>query len=253
MRATVLTIFPEFFRSPLETSFFRRAQGSGAWQVTVRDIRDHAREGVHRATDDTPAGGGPGMVMLLDPIVGALEATIGEFGPPRDGGRSIVLLSAAGPVLTQAKAEALARRDQLILICGHYEGVDERLLDLFPVEELSIGDYVLTGGESAALVVLDAVVRLLPDVLGNPESIREESFQRGVLDHPAYTKPAEYRGLQVPEVLLSGHHGNIARWRRQQALLKTARNRPDLLRTAPLSDQERVWLKDQGFDVDGDD
>lgn len=250
MRAEVLTLFPDFFRTPLETSFFRRATGQGAWQVRVHDLRLEGREGVHRTCDDTPYGGGPGMVLQLDPIVRTLaRLRIRPFPRRRIPGRRLVVLSAAGPLLTQQRAQELASATQLVLLCGHYEGVDERLLELFPFEELSIGDYVLTGGESAALVVLDAVVRLLPEVLGNPESLREESFQHGVLDHPVYTKPASYEGLEVPEILLSGHHGQIARWRREQALLKTARNRPDLLRTAPLSAAERKWLRSQGFEV----
>ncbi|MEO7993181.1 MAG: tRNA (guanosine(37)-N1)-methyltransferase TrmD [bacterium] len=248
MQVDLLTLFPGFFTGPLETSFLRRATESGAWQVGVHDIRDYTAESVHRACDDTPYGGGPGMVMLLDPLVQCLEAVTN--GATRKVRERIVLLSASGPLFTQQVAAEFASLDRLTLICGHYEGVDERLLELLPVQELSIGDYVLTGGESAALVVLDAVVRLLPEVLGNPESLREESFQRGVLDWPVYTKPASYREVAVPPVLLSGHHAQIARWRREQSLLRTAKHRPDLLRTAPLTEAERTWLKAQGFPVE---
>lgn len=250
MRVDVLTLFPEFFDSPLATSFFRRATEQGAWQVTVHDLREQTAPGVHRQCDDTPYGGGPGMVMQLDPVVKSLEALgYSAFAKRRRTDARIVLLSASGVPLTQAKAEELAGIAKLTLICGHYEGMDERLMDLFDIEEICIGDYVLTGGESAALVVLDAVVRLLPEVLGNPESLREESFQDGLLDFPVYTKPADYRGVAAPAVLLSGHHGQIAQWRRQQALLKTARHRPDLFVKLQVTAAEAEWLREQGIAV----
>lgn len=250
LQVDILTLFPDFFNSPLATSFFRRASDQQAWRVGVHDIRELAPPGIHRQADDAPYGGGPGMVMQLDPVAKSLEKLgCRAFPKRRTPDRKIILLSASGQPFRQAQAEAFARCRQLVLICGHYEGVDERLLDLFPIEEVSIGDYVLTGGESAALVVLDAVVRLLPEVLGNPESLREESFQDGLLDYPVYSRPADYRGLAVPEVLLSGHHGQIAQWRREQALLKTARQRPDLFATLQVTAREAEWLRDQGIAV----
>ena len=221
LRVDVLTIFPGYFEGPLRESLLGKATASGVLDVRVHDIREHA-EGRHRQVDDEPFGGGPGMVMLADPVVRAVEA-LGE------GPRRTVVLSPQGRLLTQALARELAGTGWLVLVAGRYEGIDERVLDVLGAEEVSVGDYVLPGGEPAALVVLEAVARLVPGVVGNPDSLSPESFEGEGFDHPQYTRPRDYRGHEVPEVLLSGDHGRIAAWRRERAREKTARNRPDLL------------------------
>jgi len=218
----VLTIFPEIFASPLRASLLGKAIAAGLVDVRVHDIREHAPDR-HRKVDDEPYGGGPGMVMKPGPIFAAVEA----LGP---GPKRIVLLSPAGRRLDQALVRELAREPWLVLICGRYEGVDERVVEGLGAEEVSIGDYVLSGGELPALVVIEAVARLVPGVVGKEESLQRESFEEGLLDHPHYTRPAVFRGMRVPEVLLSGDHAAIERWRREAALEKTRRNRPDLLR-----------------------
>lgn len=226
MRIDILTIFPGIFESPLRESLLGKAIASGLLDVRVHDIRDHATD-KHRRVDDEAYGGGPGMVMKPEPIFAAVEA----LGP---GPKRVILLSPAGRRLDQALVRELAAEPWLVLICGRYEGVDERVVEGLPAEEISIGDYVLSGGELPALVVLEAVSRLVPGVVGREESLERESFgAEGLLDHPHYTRPAEFRGMRVPEVLLSGHHAEIERWRRQAALEKTRRNRPDLLRGRP--------------------
>jgi tRNA (guanine37-N1)-methyltransferase len=217
----ILTLFPGLFEGPLRESLLGRAIRSGIVDVRVHDIRDHA-PGPHRKVDDYSYGGGPGMVMKPEPIFAAVEAL--DPGP-----RRVVLLSPAGRRLDQALARELARERRLVLICGRYEGVDERVVQGLPAEEVSIGDFVLSGGEVAALALLEAVARLVPGVVGSEESLVVESFEGGLLDHPHYTRPRVFRGMEVPEVLLSGDHAAIARWRRQAALEKTMRNRPDLL------------------------
>jgi tRNA (guanine37-N1)-methyltransferase len=222
LRADVLTIFPGYFESPLRESLLGRAIEAGVLDVRLHDIRGHAMDR-HRQVDDEPYGGGPGMVMLAEPIVRAVESLEGE-GKPR-----VILLSPQGRLLTQAVARELAAQPWLVLIAGRYEGVDERVIEVLSAEELSVGDYVLPGGEPAALVVLEAVARLVPGVVGNPESLTAESFEDGeLLDHPHFTRPRDYRGLAVPEVLLSGNHKEIAAWRREHAESKTRRNRPDV-------------------------
>mgnify|MGYP000586763737 FL=1 len=218
----MLTIFPEIFASPLRASLLGKAIAAGLVDVRVHDIREHAPDR-HRKVDDEPYGGGPGMVMKPGPIFAAVEA----LGP---GPKRIVLLSPAGRRLDQALVRELAREPWLVLICGRYEGVDERVVEGLGAEEVSIGDYVLSGGELPALVVIEAVARLVPGVVGKEESLQRESFEEGLLDHPHYTRPAVFRGMRVPEVLLSGDHAAIERWRREAALEKTRRNRPDLLR-----------------------
>jgi len=217
----VLTIFPEIFESPLRASLLGKAIAAGLVDVRIHDIRAYATDR-HRKVDDEPYGGGPGMVMKPEPIFAAVEA----LGP---GPKRIVLLSPAGRRLDQALVRDLAREPWLVLICGRYEGVDERVVEGLGAEEVSIGDYVLSGGELPALVVIEAVARLVPGVVGKEESLLRESFEEGLLDHPHYTRPAEFRGMRVPEVLLSGDHAAIERWRREAALEKTRRNRPDLL------------------------
>jgi tRNA (guanine37-N1)-methyltransferase len=225
LRIDVLTLFPRWFDSPLSQSLLGRAVAGGVLDVRVHDIRDHAHD-PHRTTDDYGFGGGPGMVMKPEPVVEAVES-LGV------GLKRVILLSPAGRPLDQRLARELATSPWVVLICGRYEGVDERVVEGLDAEEVSIGDYVLSGGESAAFVLLEAVTRLVPGVLGNEGSLRSESFEEGLLDHPHYTRPREFRGMPVPEVLLSGDHGRIARWRQTAAFEKTRRNRPDLLAGDP--------------------
>lgn len=222
MRFHIVTLFPEFFESPLGTTMLARGKERGALQFALYDIRDYA-SGKHRVTDDTPYGGGQGMVMKPEPLVAAIEAT--GTGPSRP---RRILLSPQGRVFSQALAHELAALPDIALICGRYEGVDERVRH-FVDEELSVGDFVLSGGEPAALIVIDAVARLVPGVLGNTQSAQDESFQQGLLEYPQYTRPAQFRGLTVPDVLLSGDHAEIAKWRREQALRRTRERRPDLI------------------------
>jgi len=222
VRIDVLTIFPGIFESPLRESLLGRALAAGVLDVRVHDIRDSTTD-KHRQVDDESYGGGPGMVMKTEPIFAAVEAL--GAGPKR-----VLLLSPAGRRLDQPLVHELAEEPWLVLICGRYEGVDERVVEGLPAEEISIGDYVLSGGEVPALVLLEAVTRLVPGVIGREESHERDSFgPDGLLDHPHYTRPAEFRGMAVPEVLLSGNHAEIERWRREAALEKTRRNRPDLL------------------------
>ena len=222
MRIDVLTIFPGIFESPLRESLLGKAVEAGLLDVRVHDIRDSTTD-KHRQVDDESYGGGPGMVMKPEPIFAAVR-TLGE------GDMRLLLLSPAGRRLDQALVRELAGEPWLVLICGRYEGVDERVVEGLPAEEVSVGDYVLSGGEVPALVVLEAVTRLVPGVIGREESHERDSFgPEGLLDHPHYTRPAEFRGMAVPEVLLSGNHAEIERWRREAALEKTRRNRPDLL------------------------
>lgn len=219
VRINVVTIFPEYFRSPLEVSLVGKARAEGLVDVELIDLRDHGL-GPHRQVDDAPFGGGPGMVMMAEPLARALE-------PLSDTVR--VLLTPSGDRLDQARLDRWATLDALTLVCGRYEGVDERIARYYVDEEVSIGDYVLLGGEVAAAVVVEGVVRLLAGVVGNPESTETESFRDGLLEEPQYTRPAVFEGHAVPEVLLSGDHGRIARWRREQRLARTRQRRPDLL------------------------
>jgi tRNA (guanine37-N1)-methyltransferase len=220
-RIDVITIFPELFVTPLETSLLGRSVAAGLLDVRVHDLREHGL-GKHRSVDDEPYGGGAGMVMRPEPLFEAVEEARGP-------GSHVVLLSPRGRRLDQAGVARLAAADHLVLVCGRFEGVDERVVDHLVDEEISIGDYVLAGGELPALVVIEAVSRLVPGVLGNEESLASESFGSGLLEYPQYTRPADYRGLRVPEVLLSGDHGAIERWRREQAEALTRARRPDLL------------------------
>ncbi len=223
MNFDILTLFPGFFDSPLKESMLKRAIESGCVGVNVVNIRDFAA-GKHAQADDRPYGGGSGMVLKVEPIVGAIRSLTSD---PSAGAPHVVLLSPRGKVLTQSKARELSGLDRIALVCGHYEGVDERVIH-YVDEELSIGDYVLTGGEIAALVILDTVFRLVPGVLGNAESIEEESFDRGLIEYPQYTRPPDFEGHVVPEILLSGNHGEIKRWRLDQSLRLTRTRRPDL-------------------------
>jgi tRNA (guanine37-N1)-methyltransferase len=230
LRVDVITIFPDFFREAFDFGIMRRARAAGLVDTKAHDLRNWATD-KHRTVDDRPFGGGDGMVLKADPIFAAVNDVTGvsSRGDYPKGTR-VVLLSPQGQVFTQALAEDLATRaSHVVLICGRYEGVDERVAAALVTDEISIGDYVLSGGEPAALVVIDAIVRLLPGALGSETSAAHESFSDGLLDHPQYTRPPELRGLLVPNVLLTGNHAEIARWRREEALKKTQRNRPDLL------------------------
>jgi len=248
MTFDVITIFPDFFRSILEHGLLKRAIAGGQAGIRLHDLRDFTDDR-HRTVDDRPFGGGPGMVFKPEPIFRAVEALKAE-SPKAD--YPVILLSPQGRLLTQAVAEELSREAYVVLICGRYEGVDERVAENLATDELSIGDFVLSGGELAAAVVMETVIRLLPGVLGNEESRQQDSFARaegsghegrhGLLDCPHYTRPADFRRWRVPEVLLSGNHEQVRQWRRQRALEKTWRRRPDLLGDFPLSEEDRRWL-----------
>lgn len=220
-RIDVVTIFPEYFGGPLDAGLLGKARARGILDVRVHDLRDHATDR-HRTVDDEPFGGGPGMVMKPEPWFDAVESIEGWEGARR------ILLTPAGRRFDQPAAAELARAEHLILMCGRYEGIDERVAVGLATDELSVGDYVLQGGEAAALVVIEAIGRLVPGVVGDPASIEDESFTTGLLDHPHYTRPAEFRGMAVPDVLLSGNHADIERWRREEAARRTRERRPDL-------------------------
>jgi len=261
MRFDILTIFPDFFQSIFQHGVVKRAQANGLVTITAHDLRAFTHDR-HRTVDDRPFGGGEGMVLKAEPIAEAL-VSLGAQPKQSRTRESVVLLSAQGAPFTQAVARELARLERVVLICGRYEGVDERVNTLFCDRELSIGDYVLSGGELGAAVMVDATMRLLPGVLGNEASSEYESFGQadaaltrdegcipcsthgagGLLDYPHYTRPAEFQGMTVPEVLAGGNHDEIRRWRREQALEKTLRNRPDLLEKATLSDDDREYLE----------
>ena len=215
-----------------------RARSSGLLDIVVHNLRDFTTD-KHHVVDDVPFGGGPGMVMKPEPFFAALSAIRASRGAPD----AVILMSPAGERFTQQGARRLAGMEHFVLLCGRYEGIDERVREALATEEISIGDYVLSGGEVPALVVIDAVARLVPGVVGDDQSVEADSFTRGLLDYPHYTRPAEYQGRPVPEVLLSGHHAEIRRWRRETALQRTKERRPDLLATAALDADEREWLK----------
>ena len=261
MKIDILTIFPEFFRGPLDFGIIRRAKAAGLVTVDVHDLRAFAHDR-HRTVDDRPFGGGEGMVLKPEPIFECIEAlniSPREERLEKKAKESVVLLSAQGRRFDQAEAAELAQLDRIVLICGRYEGVDERINDFLADREISIGDYVLSGGEIGAAVIVDTVTRLIPGAVGNEASTRQESFTAhaeldssngpsstcvsgGLLDYPHYTRPAEFRGMAVPEVLVSGNHDEIRRWRRRRALEKTLRNRPDLLQQIALTDQDKDLL-----------
>lgn len=248
MRFDVFTLFPEVFEPYLQASILLRARQRGLVEVILHNIRDWATDR-HRMTDDEPYGGGGGMVMKPEPIFAAVEGVLGS--PPKC---RVILLTPQGRMFTQSLALELAAPalgaysgpPHLALLCGRYEGVDERVRQHLVTDEISIGDYVLTGGELPALVLIDAITRLIPDVLGDPDAVWKDSHASGLLEHPHYTRPADFRGWRVPEVLLSGNHARIARWRREQALRRTWQRRPDLLDNAPLSDEDREVLAKLG-------
>ena len=245
----ILTLFPEMFRGPFDQSMVKRAQEQGLATIALHNPRDFAHDR-HHVVDDAPYGGGPGMVMKPEPIFEAVEALQADlaarWGPRVAQTTPVILLSPQGRPFTQAVAGELAEQEALILVCGHYQGVDARVEQALATDSLSVGDYVLTGGEIPAMLLVDAVVRLLPGVLHHPESAREDSFtlaQGGLLGYPQYTRPATYRGLAVPPELLSGDHAAVAKWRRRQALVRTWRRRPDLLAHADLTPSERAFLE----------
>jgi tRNA (guanine37-N1)-methyltransferase len=271
MRFDLITIFPEFFGGPLDYGIVRRAREAKLIDTHIHDLRDFTHDR-HRTVDDRPFGGGEGMVMKPEPLFEAVESLLGEnsaAAPPAE--TAIVLLSAAGKMFTQEMARRFAKLQRIVLICGRYEGVDERVAEHLATDEISIGDFVLSGGELPAAMVLDAVTRLIPGALGNEDSVVNESFSandseaqthrresvawnagshnsggtsRGLLDYPHYTRPPSFRGWDVPEVLLGGNHEEIRRWRRKQALKKTQRNRPDLLNDAALNAEDRAFLRE---------
>jgi len=237
VRIAVVTLFPEYFRGPLEAGILGRAQGEGKIAVETVDLRPYG-EGRHRITDDYPFGGGAGMVMKPGPVVDAVEA-VRNASP----GCRVVLLTPQGRPFCQSTAREFSALGQLALVCGRYEGFDERIR-AFCDDEVSVGDFVLMGGEAAALAVIEATVRLIPGVLGAVESAIEESLAQGLLEYPQYTRPRSFRGLEVPEVLLGGNHGEIAAWRRREAVIRTARRRPELLNSVELSPGERVLVRE---------
>lgn len=238
MRFDIFTIFPAAYAGPLTESIIQRAQDEGKIEIKLHDIRNWATDR-HRSVDDYPYGGGAGMVMMAPPIVEAVESIIGADAVPVP----ILLPSPSGERFTQEMARQLAREKRLAFVCGRYEGIDARVSDILSAREVSIGDFVMTGGDLAAAVMIDVIARLIPGVI-DEESVSDESHTSGVLEYPHFTRPQLYRGHSVPEILLSGHHGRIAEWRRRQALRRTFERRPDLLAHASLSDTERQWVED---------
>ena len=247
LRFDIITIFPEYFREVFDFGIVRRARVAGLVEIATHDLRGWTHD-KHRMVDDRPFGGGDGMILKPEPLFEGVEALTGARDARELEGTKtrVVLLTPQGRVFDQRAAEELATAaEQIVLICGRYEGVDERVVDVLVTDELSIGDYILSGGEPAAVVVIDALVRLLPGALGSETSAVHESFSEGLLDYPHYTRPTEFRGHRVPEILLGGHHAEIARWRKRAALRKTKHNRPDLLECDTLSDDERKWLEEE--------
>ena len=239
MRFHILTLFPEMFSGPFDHGIAARARRSGAIGISLVNIRDHAHDR-HRTVDDYTFGGGPGMLMKPEPLFESVEAV--RASADLDDGVPVVLMSPQGRRLTQPVVEELSGNDDLVLVCGRYEGFDERVRRHLATDEISIGDYVLGGGELAAMVLIESVARLVEGVVGSIESTQNDSFATGLLQHPQYTRPAEFRGMKVPDVLLSGDHAEIARWRRREALRRTLKRRPDLLDAADLSDADRRFL-----------
>lgn len=240
MRIDILCLFPEMFDSPLNQSIIKRAGERGLVNIVTHDIRNYAYD-KHRTVDDYPYGGGPGMVLKPEPIFEAADTLRGQL---EGGEMPIILLTPQGRLFSHCVAQELAAHPRIMLICGHYEGIDERVCEHLATDEISIGDYVLSGGELAALVVVDAVVRLLPGALGSEYSADSDSHSDGLLEHPQYTRPQTYRDWSVPPILISGNHGEIAQWRRRQAILRTAKRRPDLLERVTFCDEERKWMSE---------
>jgi tRNA (guanine37-N1)-methyltransferase len=239
MRIDILTLFPNMFTGVFNESILKKAQEKKAVSLNVINFRDFA-DNKHKTVDDYPYGGGAGMVLKPQPIFDAVAHVTKDSERPR-----IILLCPQGERYTQKKAEELAKEKHLVLICGHYEGYDERIREYLATDEISIGDYVLTGGELGAMVIVDSVVRLLPGVLGNEASAVHDSFSSGLLEHPHYTRPADFRGMKVPDVLLSGNHRLIEEWREKQSLKRTFLRRPDLLENYPLTEKQKRWIEER--------
>jgi tRNA (guanine37-N1)-methyltransferase len=239
VRFDILSIFPEMFESPFESSLIKKALDKHLIEINIHDIRRYALD-KHRMTDDYPYGGGAGMVMKVEPVARALD----DIMSLRDDGTQVILLTPQGESFTQEIAENLSCCSRIVLICGHYEGIDERIRKHLVDREISVGDYVLTGGELPAMIMVDAISRLVPHVLGNDESARQDSFSTGLLEGPHYTRPQEYRGWKVPDVILSGHHKEIENWRRRKSLERTLKRRPDLLEKVELSKEDRKVLEE---------
>jgi tRNA (guanine37-N1)-methyltransferase len=246
MQFEVFTLLPEVFPSYLETSILKRARERGLIHVNVHNIRDYTHNR-HHTTDDTPYGGGGGMVMKPEPVFEAIETVLGIASPPStpelESPLPIILLTPQGRVFNQSIAKELSQHSKIVLLCGRYEGIDERIRQNLVTDEISIGDYVLTGGEIPALILIDAISRLLPDVLGDPTGAEDDSHAMGLLEYPHYTRPPEFRGSKVPDVLLSGDHAKIDKWRREQALERTFKKRPDMLEKADLSEADKKFIK----------
>ena len=243
MQFEVFTLLPEVFPPYLESSILQRARQRGLIEVRIHNIRDYTHDRHHTA-DDTPYGGGGGMVMKPEPVFEAVESVLGSsLNPSRPIPGPVILLTPQGRVFTQRVAEELSHHERIALLCGRYEGVDERIRQHLVTDEISVGDYVLTGGELPALLIIDALARLIPGVLGDPTGAQDDSHSMGLLEYPHYTKPAEFRDWKVPDILLSGDHGKIERWRREQALLRTLKKRPDMLEKAELSQADRKFLE----------
>lgn len=246
MQFEVFTLLPEVFPSYLETSIIKRARERGLIHVRVHNIRDYTHD-KHHMTDDTPYGGGGGMVMKPEPIFEAIETVLGLNAEPTqpkpESNIPIIMLTPQGRVFNQSIAQELSQHEHVVLICGRYEGIDERIREHLVTDEISIGDYVLTGGELPALILIDAISRFLPDVLGDPTGAQDDSHAMGLLEYPHYTRPPEFRGWKIPEVLLSGAHAKIDKWRREQALLRTFKKRPDMLEKAELSKDDRKFVE----------
>jgi tRNA (guanine37-N1)-methyltransferase len=256
MKFEIVTIFPDFFRGPLDYGIVRRAREARLIEISIHDLRAFTSD-KHKTVDDRPFGGGEGMVLKPEPLFACVES-LGVPNPGERAGETVVLLSPQGRMFNQALAQELAQMERIVLLCGRYEGVDERVAEQLADREISIGDYVLSGGELAAAIIVDTVTRLIPGALGNEASARQESFTAttragaegpdstcgsgGLLDYPHYTRPAEFRGMPVPDVLVGGNHEQIRKWRRRKALEKTLRNRPDLLATQELDEEDRKWI-----------
>ena len=237
MHIHFLTLFPEMFPGILQSSIMKKAQDQGVVRFSVTDFREYT-ENKHKKVDDYPYGGGAGMVLQPQPLFDAVDAVT-----KTEKKRRVILMCPQGERFTQAKAEELSQEEELVFICGHYEGYDERIREHLVTDELSLGDFVLTGGELAAMTIADSVVRLLPDAIGKQESHEDDSFSTGLLEYPHYTRPADFRGFRVPDVLLSGNHAKIAEWRQYESLKRTYKRRPDLLKTYPLTKEDREMLK----------
>jgi tRNA (guanine37-N1)-methyltransferase len=245
MQFEVFTLLPEVFPAYLDTSIIKRARERGLIQVNIHNIREYTHD-KHHTTDDMPYGGGGGMVMKPEPVFEAIESVLGQetlpTSPEAEANVPVILLTPQGRVFNQSIAKELSQHKKIALLCGRYEGIDERIRENIITDEISIGDYVLTGGELPALVLIDAVSRLLPEVLGDPTGAEDDSHAMGLLEYPHYTRPPEFRGWKVPEVLLSGDHGKIDKWRRQQALMRTFKKRPDMLEKAELTKEDKKFL-----------